>query len=103
MNGPPLGRLEPEDVVRALKVAAGSNTEIPPPEVVGAALRAAGVEATVENVMRALQAAAGPNAQIPSIEDVTAASNAMRASSTGQSDVSASVRFAHVDAASPEA
>merc|ERR1712008_132203 len=82
MNKPPLGRsLEPEEVVYALKMSAGSPSETPPPTAVGAALRAAGVEATVENVMRALQAAAGQNGQIPSIEDVTAASNAMRASS----------------------
>eukprot|EP00419_Tripos_fusus_P004873 CAMPEP_0172688156 /NCGR_PEP_ID=MMETSP1074-20121228/22222_1 /TAXON_ID=2916 /ORGANISM="Ceratium fusus, Strain PA161109" /LENGTH=467 /DNA_ID=CAMNT_0013507755 /DNA_START=315 /DNA_END=1714 /DNA_ORIENTATION=- len=102
-NKPPLGRSpEPEEVVHALKRAAGIDNETPPPEVVGAALRAAGVEATVQNVMRALQAAAGPNAQVPSIEDVTAASKAMRTSNAGQSDVSASVSSAQVDA-SPEA
>mmetsp|Transcript_43170 Transcript_43170/g.100670 ORF Transcript_43170/g.100670 Transcript_43170/m.100670 type:complete len:358 (-) Transcript_43170:78-1151(-) len=62
----------PEDVVRMLLLAA-PDAGRPPPEIVGAALKAAGVQATDKNLIRALQEAAGARGGNPSKEDLVRA------------------------------
>ncbi|CAJ1407304.1 unnamed protein product [Effrenium voratum] len=59
----------PEDVVRMLLLAA-PDAGRPPPEIVGAALKAAGVQANDQNLIRALQEAAGARGGNPSREDL---------------------------------
>lgn len=59
----------PEDVVQMLLLAA-PDAGRPPPEIVGAALKAAGVQATDENLIRALQEAAGARGGNPKKEDL---------------------------------
>lgn len=63
----------PEDAVRALMETAGPGAGVPPPEIVGAALRALKVPPSVENVARALKAAGGPEARAPSPSEVATA------------------------------
>ncbi|CAK9082586.1 Uncharacterized protein SCF082_LOCUS39240 [Durusdinium trenchii] len=62
----------PEDVVRMLLLAA-PDAGRPPPEIVGAALKAAGVQINDENLIRALEEAAGARGGTPSREDVVRA------------------------------
>ncbi|CAJ1351048.1 unnamed protein product [Effrenium voratum] len=57
--GAPSPAMTPEAAVQALLQAAGPGAGSPPPEVVGAALKATGVPATLANVQRGLQAALG--------------------------------------------
>lgn len=59
----------PEEVVEVLKMAAGPSAGQPPADVVGTALRRAGLEITAENVLRALKAA-NPGAGEPSSKDL---------------------------------
>eukprot|EP00929_Paragymnodinium_shiwhaense_P071467 TRINITY_DN36322_c0_g2_i1.p1 TRINITY_DN36322_c0_g2~~TRINITY_DN36322_c0_g2_i1.p1 ORF type:complete len:510 (-),score=118.68 TRINITY_DN36322_c0_g2_i1:106-1635(-) len=59
----------PEEAMQALLKAAPEDAGVPPPEVVGQALRATGIPATASNVMRALKVAAGEGAPEPSTED----------------------------------
>lgn len=69
------GGMSPEQAVAFLKQAAGPEAGTPPPEVVGAALRAAGTPVDEETVLRALRAAAGPDAgpEATSLQAVEAA------------------------------
>lgn len=67
---------QPEDVVRALMALVGPEAGRPPPEVVGAALKAAGLPATAMNLARALQEAAGPDGPEPTAADLAAAAGA---------------------------
>lgn len=62
----------PEDVVRMLLLAA-PDAGRPPPEIVGAALKAAGVPINDQNLIRALEEAAGARGGNPSREDVVRA------------------------------
>mmetsp|Transcript_50343 Transcript_50343/g.80446 ORF Transcript_50343/g.80446 Transcript_50343/m.80446 type:complete len:433 (-) Transcript_50343:106-1404(-) len=59
----------PEEVVEVLKMAAGPSAGQPPADVVGTALRRAGLEITADNVLRALKAA-NPGAGEPSSKDL---------------------------------
>eukprot|EP00435_Cladocopium_sp_Y103_P066607 s518_g28.t2 len=59
----------PEEVVEVLKMAAGPSAGQPPADVVGTALRRAGLEITAENVLRALKAA-NPGAGEPSSKEL---------------------------------
>eukprot|EP00439_Symbiodinium_sp_Y106_P021030 s2141_g2.t1 len=63
---PPLTSQSPEAVIQMLIQAAGPGAGHPPADVVGTALRQAGVEITTDNVIRALKEAAGPGAGEPS-------------------------------------
>ena len=78
--GPPGQAPSPEAAVRALMMAAGPDAGLPPPEVIGLALAAQGVEATEDNMLRALrQAAAGqPGAVLPGPAEVALALAAAR-------------------------
>lgn len=62
----------PEDVVQMLLLAAPGAGR-PPPEIVGAALKAAGVPINDQNIIRALEEAAGARGGNPSREDVVRA------------------------------
>jgi len=64
----------PEDAIAALLAVADPDLGLPPPEVIGGALRASGIPMTPENAMRAL-AAADPR-KIPSVQEVFAVINA---------------------------
>ncbi|CAE7497675.1 unnamed protein product [Symbiodinium natans] len=59
----------PEDVVQMLLLAA-PDAGRPPPEIVGAALKAAGLQTSDENLIRALQEAAGARGGNPRKEDL---------------------------------
>lgn len=77
--------LSPEQVIQTLVQAVGPGAGIPPPEIVGQALYAAGVPYTGINVARALQEAnGGPSAPAPSAETINAAAAGYKAAAAGQ-------------------
>ncbi|OLP84748.1 hypothetical protein AK812_SmicGene34346 [Symbiodinium microadriaticum] len=55
VDRPPLTSQSPEEVIQMLIQAAGPGAGTPPADVVGTALRQAGVEITTDNVIRALK------------------------------------------------
>lgn len=58
-SGATAGPVSPEEAMQRLMQAAGPGAGSPPPEVVGAALKATNVTPTAENVRRALEVALG--------------------------------------------
>lgn len=65
----------PEDVIRTL-MAVAPEAGRPPPEVVGLALQAAGINISDYNLSKALQEAAGPGTVRPQRADIEVARNA---------------------------
>merc|ERR1712129_197737 len=74
-----------EAVVQTLLKLAGPGSGVPPPEIVGAALRQAGVSPTRQNVARALQEAGGLGSQPASKQAIELVLKAMQAPLSGSS------------------